>query len=291
MFYQNINMQTQNIFSTWGSIVTTNYTEFMSDNTTDWPQLVLGRNLIVFKGFRANLTDEEYFNFGKKFGQVWTMDDYRRPQVGAKTHSGLDPTIVDASSATPVSHFKGSNNQFGDNKMGYHADMVHIGEKSYPGRALYMTRNTLDGSGVTTWLNLELGWAQCTEQEKAEYANVEIANHNMYLPGKDLEIFPFEKINPKTGKTSPRLNSLSGNRAGWIHHIRVNGIELDWDAAEELYSGAVDLLESKTNTLYHHYWDEGDIIVYDNWFNIHKRSKVNANTPGGRLLRRLTFNF
>jgi hypothetical protein len=301
VFYQNINMQTQNIFSTWGTIVTTNYTEFMSDDTTDWPQLVLGRNLIVFKGFGANLTDEEYFNFGKKFGHMWTIDDYRRPKVGARTRSGLDPTILDADSATPVSYFKGSNNRFGDAEMGYHADMVHIGGKSYPGRALYMTRNTLDGSGVTTWLNLELGWAQCTEQEKAEYASVKIANHNMYLPGQDVEIFPFEKTNPKTGKTSPRLNSLSpiesrdsvnkGHGAGWIHHIRVNGIELDHDAAHKLYRGAVDLLESKTNTLYHHYWDEGDIIVYDNWFNIHKRSKVNANAPGGRLLRRLTFNF
>ena len=289
-------MQIQNIFSTWGSVVTTSYTEFMSDDQTNWAQVVLDRNLIVLKGFGTNLTDEEYFNFGKKFGRVWTIDDYRRPQVGAN-RTGVDPTIANAASKTPVSHFKSNNNSFRDDIMGYHADMAHIGEHSYPGRALYMTRNTIDRSGVTTWLNLELGWEQCTKEEKAQYAKVEIANHNMYLIGQNLKILPFVKTNPKTGKTSPRLNSITApgstltEKIGWINHIRVNGVELDWDNTTKLYYSAVDLLESKTDTLYHHHWDDGDIIVYDNWFNIHKRSKVNPGTPSGRLLRRLTFNF
>lgn len=290
-------MQIQNIFSTWGSVVTTSREEFMADNQTNWPKLVLDRNLIVLKGFKSDLTDEEYFNFGKKFGQVWTIDDYRRPHVGASRKTGVDPTIANATSETPVSHFKSSNNVFRDDVMGYHADMAHIGEKSYPGRALYMTRNTLDGSGVTTWLNMESGWEQCTEQEKAQYANVEIANHNMYLAGHDLQILPFLKTNPKTGKVSPRINNLTkpGNTktetSGWVNHIRNNGAQLSWNETTELVTKVIKLLESKSNTLYDHHWDDGDIIVYDNWFNVHKRNKVNPGAPGGRLLRRLTFNF
>jgi alpha-ketoglutarate-dependent taurine dioxygenase len=290
-------MKIQHIFPSWGSVVTTSHAEFVADTETDWAQLVLDRNLIVLKGFGPGLTDDEYFDFGKKFGTVWTIDDYRRPHVGVNKFTGIDPTIVNTANNAPVSYFKSDNNRFRDNIMGYHADMAHIGDQSYPGRALYMTRNTLDGSGVTTWLNLELGWEQCTEQEKVQYATVEIANHNMYLRGQDLQVLPFVKTNPKTGKISPRLNSITApgstrtQNFGWINHIRVNGIELDWDKTTELYCGVVDLLESKTDTLYDHHWDEGDIIVYDNWFNMHKRSKVNAGTPGGRLLRRLTFNF
>jgi alpha-ketoglutarate-dependent taurine dioxygenase len=145
---------------------------------------------------------------------------------------------------------------------------------------------------------LEYGWEQCTEEEKSAYDNVEIVNHNMYVVNHLVETFPFLKTNPKTGKISPRLNSMTNpNRAvkkvgGWVNHIRVDGVALDWEQGRKLSYDLIDILEKKTDTLYEHHWDEGDIIVYDNWFNIHKRSRVDATgVAGGRLLRRLSFNF
>ena len=279
-------MHVKNIFPTWGTTIEIGFKEFIEDNQTSWADLLLERNLIVFKGFGPGLSDPEFFNFGAKFGKVWTIDDYRAPVVG-ETTTMMDLTVNDTATDTPVSHFTSNNNPFQDGVVGYHADMVHIGKNSYPGRALYMTRNAINNTGVTSWLNLEYGWEQCTEQEKSVYDNIEIANHNMFMANQFVELFPFLKTNPKTGKVSPRLNSMA-----WVNHMRNSGTVLTEEQTKKLSYDLIEILEKKPNTLYEHHWDEGDIVVYDNWFNLHKRSKVeDTGVPGGRLLRRVSFNF
>lgn len=253
---------------------------------------MLNRNLLVFKGFGPNLSDEEYFNFCKKFGKQWTDQDFK--DVAASTVGSVRPDqgYIDVPK---------DNEEYNKRFMGYHADLAHTPAKDrcYPGRSLYMKSNTTNGSGATTWLNLEHSWAQCTPEEKSQYNNIEVVNHNMYRVGERMETFPFLKINPKTGKASPRLNSIammnhkSGLRKlGWIHHFRVNGSSVSLEETRSIMFGLIGLLEKKTNALYDHHWDNGDIVIYDNWFNIHKRSAVDdSDVPGGRVLRRVTFDY
>jgi len=278
-------MKTEKIFDTWGEkLYVDSYENLMSIDQNVLSNMVRQRNLIVIKGLTPNLKDEEFFALGNKFGRVWTQDDYRKTFITR----GVDPTI-DKTTATPVSYFKTDNNMFKDTYMGYHADMVHINDMSYPGRALYMVNNTEDGSGDTTWLNLELGWEQLTQEERDRYADCEVVFQDFYVPGTRMEKLPFTKINPNTGKISPRINCFARNddQRAWISHAVHAGVELTFDQTGKLIRRLYKLLESKQDTLYSHTWAPGDIIVYDNWFNVHKREKVN----GKRLLKRLTFNF
>ena len=278
-------MKTEKIFDTWGEkLYVDSYENLMSIDQNVLSNMVRQRNLIVIKGLTPNLKDEEFFALGNKFGRVWTQDDYRKTFITR----GVDPTI-DKTTATPVSYFKTDNNMFKDTYMGYHADMVHINDMSYPGRALYMVNNTEDGSGDTTWLNLELGWEQLTQEERDRYADCEVVFQDFYVPGTRMEKLPFTKINPNTGKISPRINCFARNddQRAWISHAVHAGVELTFDQTGKLIRRLYKLLESKQDTLYSHTWTPGDIIVYDNWFNVHKREKVN----GKRLLKRLTFNF
>lgn len=279
-------MKTEHIFQSWGDLLyVESYEDFMSIGEKELTDLVLERNLIVIKGLTTNLKDEEFYALGRKFGRVWTQEDYRKSFI---TH-GSDPTI-NKITATPVSYFKTTNNMFKDSYMGYHADMAHINEMSYPGRALYMVNNTKDGSGDTTWLNIEHGWGQMTQEEKDLYASYEVVFHDFYVPGTRMEKFPFTKTNPITGKVSPRINCFCCNddqQRAWIHHVVKDGVDLNFDQSGTVIRDLYKLIESKQHTLYTHTWTPGDIIVYDNWFNVHKREKVN----GSRLLKRLTFNF
>jgi len=235
-------------------------------------------------------SDLQYYEFGKKFGKVWSKDDYKKSYVS----NGADSTIPDFESETPVSYFQPNNNMFLNRFMGYHADMPHVKELSYPGRALYMFKNTVDGSGSTVWLNLELGWEQCTDEEKEKFAGITFVMQDMYRDGERIEEVPFLKENPKTKRLSPAVNChfLPGKtQNAWIRYAKRDGKKLSPAETHILIYDLYDLLESKKDTLYTHNWIERDIVVYDNWFNVHKRESINK-IEGNRYrqLRRLTFN-
>jgi alpha-ketoglutarate-dependent taurine dioxygenase len=283
-------MNITNIYDSWGSYVDLTIDELLSHDKSFWQSLILKRNLIVFKGLPTNLSDVDLYDLSLKFGKVWSKDIYALPFIS----NGTDKTI-NSISDKPVSHFKSGNNYFSSKEMKYHADMVHVNEYSYPGRALYMFKNSVDLSGITTWLNLELGWEQCTKEEKTLFDEYEIVMQDMYVAETRLEKFPFLKINPKTGKISPLVNCcyhgpLEKNRA-WIHHAEKNGVALSYKDTLTFVESVYSLLESKLNTLYEHTWTVGDLIVYDNWFNVHKRTSVNESDVSERILKRTTFNF
>ena len=278
-------MKNEQIFDACGEkLYVDSYLDFMSIDQTVLSNMVKQRNLVVIKGLPPDLKDEEFYALGRKFGKVWAQEDYRKTFITR----GYDPTI-DKATETPVSYFQTDNNMFKDTYMWYHADMVHIIDMSYPGRALYMVNNAEDGSGDTTWLNLELGWQQMTQEEKDVYSGYEVVFQDFYVPGTRMEKLPFTKINSNTGMVSPRINCFARNndKRAWIRHAVKDGVELNFYQTGQLIRQLYQLLETKQNTLYTHTWTNGDIIVYDNWFNVHKREKVN----GKRLLKRLTFNF
>ena len=286
----NIIMNIINIHDSWGSYIDLTIDELMSHDKSFWQKLIFERNILVLRGLPTNLSDDALFDLSKQFGKVWTKEIYKLPYISR----GNDQT-VNTETAKPVSHFKSGNNFFSSKPMMYHADMVHVNEYSYPGRALYMFQNSFDKSGVTTWLNLELGWEQCTEEEKRSFDGYEVVMQDMYLAGTRLEKFPFLKTNPKTGKISPLVNCCymgdPEKKRAWIHHVEKDGVALSYKDTLAFVEGVYVLLESKLNTLYEHTWTVGDLIVYDNWFNVHKRTSVNESDTNERILKRTTFNF
>lgn len=274
-------MQSRKIFDSWCTEYTATYDEILARPNEEWRRELAERGLLIFKGLGPDHTDQEFSVFCSKFGTLWESEQYHRASI-------TDPTLS-GTKENPVSYFTTKNNRWKAELMKYHADMAHIGEKSFPARALYMVRSAWDGSGKTWWLNLEHAWEQFTEEERARYDGVTITQHFMYDPGTRLEDFPFLKTNPYTGRVSPRLNCYGTNKT-WIHHASdKNGERIKYfvDFMEEIYT----LCESKKDTLYCHSWENGDILVYDNWFSVHRRDEVTLQPDEpSRLLKRLTFN-
>ena len=275
-------MDGNNIFDTWGIEYNITFEQLLAQEKATWQRILVDRGLIVIRGLGPNLTDAEYHSIGEKFGRVWTQEDYKRTPTD---------TTIKHRDTTPVSYFQ-TNNMWGARDMKYHADMAHVGENSFPARSLYMVRGAQNRSGETSWLNLEAAWAQFTREEKEQFKNYFVVQQDMYKPGTNLVRYPFLKANPKNGKFSPRVNcyvTTGKNQVAWVHHVEHDDTPLEDSGAfiESVYR----LCESKNNTVYSHTWDDGDLIVYDNWNSVHKRTEVKL-APGepDRLLKRLTFN-
>ena len=275
-------MQTQNIHNSWVTECTVSYNEIVEGDSQMWRDLLVNSGLLIFKGLGPNLTDRQFHNISNKFGTLWTTDDYTR------AHGSFDPTLNKTTLETPTSYVKTKNNRWKDSEMDYHSDMAHVKEKSFPARALYMVRTANNNSGKTEWLNLEVAYDHFTDEEKKMYADVKVFQHDMYKPETRIEEFPFLKTNPFTGKISPRLNCYGPGHT-WIHHFTKAGKEVAGltNFVETIYR----LCESKPETMYKHTWENGDMLIYDNWNSVHRRDRVSF-LPGesDRLLKRTSFN-
>ncbi len=275
-------MQIRNIHNNWCTEYTTSYDEIMAESAETWRNRLVNRVLLIVKGLPPTLTDEQFHNIAKKFGILWNVEDYRNGS------GKFDVTLNKENLKTPTSYFKTANNRWKDTEMFYHADMAHVGEKSFPARALYMVRTANNDSGQTEWLHLEEAYAQFTETEREYYSDVKVYQHFMYEPGSRIEEFPFLKTNPFSGRISPRINCY-GKGYTWIHHVTKGGEEVV--RFKEFMEGIYRLCESKPNTLYKHKWDNGDILIYDNWNSVHRRDTVTFEEgEPDRLLKRLSFN-
>jgi alpha-ketoglutarate-dependent taurine dioxygenase len=276
-------METRHIYKDWCTQYTVTLEEVLAESPQVWRDRLVSRGLIILRGLGPDLTDQEFHAVGEKFGKLWSAVDY----VIASGYK--DPTLkVQQHNTFPTSYFKTTNNYWKDKDMKYHADMAHVGDKSFPARALYMVKTAINGSGDTEWLNLESAWAQCTEEEKSQYTGVEVVQHNMYDPGNNQVTYPFIKTNPYNGIVSPRLNCYGTGRS-WVHHVNKNGIEVE--DLSKFMEDTYKLCESKKDTTYKHHWENGDMLIYDNWFSVHRRDPVSLQEgEADRLLKRLSFN-
>lgn len=275
-------MVAKDIYASWGTIYETNEKEILETPAAEWRQRLIDRRLLVLRGLDPALSDQQFHAIGGFFGRVWDKEDYK------KTPSD---TTIHHRETTPVSYFQ-TNNMWGAREMQYHADMAHVDENSFPGRALFMVRTTRNGTGATEWLNLELAWSQFTDQERSEYQDIEVVQQYMYEPHTRLKRFPFLKISPLSGLPSPMVNCYitpGRNQTAWVHHVEQQGTPVVDTGAfiESVYRRC----ESKPNTLYRHHWNNGDMVIYDNWFSVHRRDPIRLEEgEEDRLLKRLTFN-
>lgn len=271
-------MKLEPIFPEWGNTMyVESLTEVLALDDKYVTDLVVNNDLLVLRGCGANLTDHDLVAVTSKFGKVWDQSIYDKWYIAPKS------SLFDLEKT--VDYYKGKMH------MPWHADMPHVENDSYPGRMLYMSKNTIDQSGNTTWLHLEHAWSQLTDQERNSYNNYEFVFHDYYRPNTRIEKFPFLKINPKTNKISPRINCYYSTKFifAWIHHVELNGTQLNENDLDKFMSDTYSKLEQQNNVIYDHTWEEGDIVIYNNWASVHKRATVDSQSP--RLLKRLTFNF
>jgi len=151
---------------------------------------------------------------------------------------------------------------------------------------LYGVRGT-QGS-KTSWNNGILAWNDLTDEQKSLYKDLQMicgwrrGNYTEFDMGVDEEfnehnLFPLYYTSEfgTSGLFFPFLQFRN-----FVGYTENESIELSKPLIDHV-------LQEKY--LYHHYWQDGDVIISDQWFGIHKR--WNFENMHNRMLHRITFDY
>lgn len=265
-------MQVDNLKDSWGSVIHGSFTEVM-ENKHRLRDLGYDRDLVLFRGL-GRLTKEQYYELISWFGTPWTAQEYK--------YSTEKPTAVDEEGTRHITFFSNlSAVRLQHYQMPWHVDIPNNGEDSFPWRSLYMLTNPDPTTGLTSWANMRLDLMNSSQEEIDQYQNMEILNQSWYRPGEQIVKQPFIKTHPITGKQSLRCNYYVNARdprthMAWIKETYLNGEVVD---NEYTLEPILEKLESRPDLVYTHQWEIDDLIIYDNWNLIHKRTYCNVK-PG-----------
>lgn len=261
----------KSIYDNWGSIIETTKEEFFDQDRDFWRNLSYEKKLLVFK--KMEFTKEEYVRFAKRFGNLWSREDYKYSTERS------EPVFVDnqLSFISPFSNI--ISKKLVNQQMPWHADIPNRSHNPFPFRSLWITKNPNPKySGHTSWLNLELAMQHLSDEEMSFISNSYVVQQSWYEPGTDIKELPMIKEHPVTGAKSLRLNFFNDAK-NEVDNAWITGIKHNGQLQDNCYfiRDLLLKLEKIPGLVYDHIWDTFDIAIYDNWSFVHKRSYIIAN--------------
>jgi alpha-ketoglutarate-dependent taurine dioxygenase len=274
----------KNIKRKWGAEISITPEEFFSYDANFWREKIYERKILIFK--QIEFTKTQYVSFCKRFGNLWNNTDYHYSRESS------EPVVTDEGLffISPFSNI--ISKKLGNGEMPWHADIPNRTVNPYPMRSLWITKNPFPQiSGKTSWMNLEMSFDYLTQEQLDLLDRVTIVQQSWYEPGTDIKEFPFIKIHPITGQKSLRLNYYNNLKKGksdaWIIGVKIDG-ELQKDCS--LIEDFLRHLEKESELVYEHTWDTFDLVIYDNWSFVHKRTQVIPGPGGERHFYRVNID-
>lgn len=270
-------MNIENIKPDWGLFVHASYDEVMSKPQTFWKELAYANDLIFIRGF-GDISEEQFFNFIEMFGSPWPASEY--------IYSQEDPYLIN-----PIKCISKFSNKIalrlGNSKMPWHSDIPNHGDRSFPWRSLYIKNNPNPKDGLTSWMNIRLDLINPSADELDLYSRIKIENQSWYRTGEEIVLNDFIKTHPITHKKSLRANYFfnynSPTERPWIKRTFLDGVEKEpYDLLGPIYKR----LQQREDLVYTHEWQLYDIVIYDNWNFLHRRTYLNLDKNQERLFFR-----
>ena len=272
------------IQTSWGSTIELTKDEFFEKDFNFWRDLIYDRKILIFK--KIEFTKQEYVKFAKRFGSLWDKENYRYSNESAELVY-VDDQVNYISPFSNVISKKLMNQS-----MPWHSDIPNRSFKPFPFRSLWITKNPNPlFSGKTAWMNLELAMDYLSKEELEMAESATVLQQSWYEPGTDIKELSMIKEHPITGKKSLRLNFYNDaemNRTNaWIIGVKCNG-----QMQENCYiiRDLLLKLEKIPELIYEHTWDTFDIVVYDNWSFVHKRTALHTGQNGERHFYRINID-
>lgn len=263
-------MIVDNIHDGWGTVVTSDLPTVLKQGKSFWRNIAYNRDLIVFKGF-GDVPLTQLYQLYEFFGIPWNDRDYR--------HSlELQIPIDDHGDRKWISEISSKNLRIGDKAMPWHADIPNSEDMSFPWRALYMVSNPNPHAGFTDWLNIRLDLINPTPEQLDVWKRTQVLNHSWHRPGNTSEVrrLDFIKTHPITGVQSLRTNffhhdTVPGSKNAWIQKTFTDGKEVD---NMEFHGRLHHDLERRRELYYRHQWSNYDVVLYDNYSFVHRRTHL-----------------
>lgn len=269
----------------WGAVVNITPEEFFEKSLNFWRDLIYQKKIIVFK--KMNFDKNQYLEFCLRFGKPWMKEEYEY------SHERSEEIQTDRGIfyISPFSNI--ISKRLVNREMPWHADIPNRSFSPFPFRSLWITKNPRPKwSGHTSWLNLELGMKHLSKDLMDLAERITVVQQSWYTPGTDIKEFPLIKIHPITGEKSLRVNYFvepekERSEDAWIIGVKIdNELQKDCNLIKEY----LEYLSKEQSLVYTHVWDTFDIIIYDNWSFVHKRSQVLAGPTEERHFYRVNIN-
>jgi len=269
-------MQTKNIFSAWGTEFT-DISDLFTQDPRELRKLLYQRKLLVLHA--PDWTELEYWHFLTLWGEPWDKTEY------IKSTERWQP-IGDAKYGK-IRYITRISNRLSQRLQGFampwHADIANrMSGISFPHRCIYMKTVPNPLAGFTYWLDMELAYPEVHPRLRARWESKTVVQQNWHHPGRDIVHASPMKQHPITGRWSPRCN-YHGIKNSWIIDILdSDGNSHGTGIIEELTEAMAEIKDC----VYEMRWQPNDIVLYDNWPFVHRRSSPQLKKGEERLMWR-----
>lgn len=234
------------------------------DNIADIFKDIKDYPVVAVKG--QQLSADEFGQICKHVGKFRHIPD--TPAERARSHIRAENTAEQIVRVTGALNNEGKPGLFGHiEELGWHADKA-----SNPGREAVVWLYGVSGTAgsITSWIDTALAYNDLDSSLQQE-----LKNYHLYCGYKkgtysNEDVF-VEHVNKDW---TPCAVQTFGNRTGlYFPYYQTFGIvELDNKQFVEL----ADYLWQHMNQekyMYHHHWEDGDLVIHEQWLSLHKRHK------------------
>jgi len=260
----------------WTVFVNENITELSKDQIEQVGRMVVSNMVVVFKN--QKLTPLQELEICSTIGTF----QYYSPDVERFKHIRVNEGIL---------RVTGKKNEYGEEGLFGHKDALdwHANQASNKERKpliwLYGVEGT-DGSR-TSWLNNIISYNSLPEKLKERIENINVYcgyKSGMYSDSN------FFKDHIDTSNPIPLVQvNKEGKKGLYFPFLQIFGFE---NYSEEEFKDLMQELKEhvlQEKFMYHHDWQDGDIIISEQWLSIHKRWPFDG--MGERVLHRIAFDY
>lgn len=228
---------------------------------------------------RQSISEDELVAFSERFGDpnVIVREDWK---------SENRPEVIQI---TNMKDYHGNSiGGLGAGELDWHTDQSYVTEPA-TGSVLYMVEMPKDPP-VTYWANLQLAYDALDRRMKERIDSLNVVYDYLVRQSTyDDEPEMSDELRQRTpAVTHPLVNTHpgTGNRSLYLDPTTAAGIE-GWEA-----EAGQDLLQelaahaTRSEFVYAHHWQIGDVVMWDNGFLMHRRDSFEPTK--NRLLKRTT---
>ena len=244
-------------------------------------KLTLSNMVTVFKN--QDLQPEDEVAFCSKLGKCQFIIDPTKPKEGQRTeHLAVGNHIL---RVTGQKNDKGEEGLFGHTSaLDWHANQASNYDRE-PLIWLYGVEGTKGSK--TSWLNNIASYEALSDELKEEIKDVKITlgyKSGSYSPSK------FFVEHHATDKPFNLVHTNDAGKTGlYFPYLQILGMV---GKTEEQFKDLMGrLIEHVTQPqfIYDHHWEDGDIVLSEQWLSIHKRWAYEKMED--RILHRIAFNY
>jgi alpha-ketoglutarate-dependent taurine dioxygenase len=252
---------------------------------------------VVFKG--QDMTVAEEIEIVKKFGTpeqpIVEDESFSEEQITENKNLVERYHVPDSENiiirVTGEQNHKGEIGLFGDvHDLDWHANKVEHHDRN----PIVWLRSIRGSKGSkTSWTNQIVAYNNLPEALKKICANLQV-NYTYYNGYKDVHIMK-TLMKDRLGVPDffpPLVYTNEGGYTGlyfsWMQ-AHLIGPRMNEKTAAQFNTKLRDHILGNEKHLYHHYWDDGDIVISEQWLGVHKRWP--CENLDKRLLHRATVNF